>query len=428
VGSGLVAGLIPALQSINPELTPALKMGALGAINARSRLRSSLVVLQAGLSVVLLVGALLFVRSLKKVEGLDIGFDRDRVLTAGPHFQSNEVWKDPTVPSRLAQLADRIGRIPGVERTSLTSMEPMAGFSWASFYTEHDSLFSRPRWMPTYTSVSATYFETVGLRFVHGAGFPPDAQARGTGGVVVNEEMARGLWPGQNPLGQCIHFISRSRPCYNVIGVVEDGRMGSVIEAPSPIYFLSLADLPDTTFRVAYDVVVRFDPARLTTVSSSIRQLIKAEFPNATPSLKTMSDRLAPQYRPWRLGASLFTAFGLLALAVAIVGIYSTVSYGVNQRVHEFGVRIALGARVADVLRVVTGEGLRTVAVGIAVGIALALAAGRLIGSLLYGVHANDPLSMASVAIVLLVVGGVAALLPAWRAARVDPVIALRAD
>jgi predicted permease len=427
VGAGCLAGLVPALQSIDPELTPALKTGAISTTAARSKLRSSLVMVQAGLSVVLLVGALLFVRSLRNVQSLDIGFDRDRLLTTGPTFQNSDMWKDPTIPARLAELAGRVARVPGVQRSALASMAPMYGFSWADFFTEHDSLGSRPHWMPTYTSVGAHYFETTGLRFLRGRGFP-DGKANGTHGVVVNEEMAHGLWPGRDPLGQCIHFGSRTAPCYTVIGVVENGRMTSVLESPSPMYYLSLSDLPDTTFNPAYHVLVRMDPTRLAAISTAVRSLIKAEFPASTPVLRSMNDQLDPQYRPWRLGASLFTAFGLLALAVAVVGIYGTVSYGVNQRVHEFGVRIALGARITDVLHTVVGEGLRTVAIGVAIGIVLALAAGRLVGSLLYGVRAYDPLSIVSVAIALLVVGAAAALVPAWRAARVDPVIALRAD
>jgi ABC-type antimicrobial peptide transport system permease subunit len=158
------------------------------------------------------------------------------------------------------------------------------------------------------------------------------------------------------------------------------------------------------------------------------RVLIREEFPGSIPIVTWLADELEPQYRPWRLGATLFTAFGVLALIVAVVGIYSTVAYGVTQRIHEFGVRIALGAQLSDVLRLVIGEGLRTVAIGIACGVVLALLAGRFIASLLYGVTPGDPGAIAVVVVTLLVVGTVAALIPAWRAARVDPVTALRAD
>ena len=141
-----------------------------------------------------------------------------------------------------------------------------------------------------------------------------------------------------------------------------------------------------------------------------------------------MSDALEPQYRPWRLGATLFSTFGILALVIAAVGIFSTVSYSVSQRTHEFGVRVALGARIGDVVRLVIAEGLRTVALGVAIGIVLSLAAGRMIESLLYGIKPSSPVVMMLVAGILLGVAAIAALAPAWRAARVDPVTALRTE
>jgi ABC-type antimicrobial peptide transport system permease subunit len=144
--------------------------------------------------------------------------------------------------------------------------------------------------------------------------------------------------------------------------------------------------------------------------------------------MTSMAQVIEPDYRPWKLGATLFTLFGMLALVVASVGIYSSVSYAVSQRTHEFGVRVALGARTSDILRQVLGEGLRTVALGIVLGILMALAAGRLVASLLYGVAASDPAAMATVALLLLVISALAALAPAWRAAGADPVGALRAD
>jgi ABC-type antimicrobial peptide transport system permease subunit len=175
-------------------------------------------------------------------------------------------------------------------------------------------------------------------------------------------------------------------------------------------------------------VIARSSSDDLAPGVSALRELMRQEFPGSIPSIHSLDERLDPQYRPWRLGATLFSAFGALALIVAVVGIYSTVSYGVNQRLHEFGVRVALGARVGDVIRLVVGQGVRTVAVGVAIGVLLSLAAGKLIASLLYGVSPRDPLALAVVVAVLLATGALAALMPAWRAARVDPVGALRSD
>jgi ABC-type antimicrobial peptide transport system permease subunit len=175
-------------------------------------------------------------------------------------------------------------------------------------------------------------------------------------------------------------------------------------------------------------IIVRCDARVRSLVVGEIRRAMQREFSAGYPVIRQMSEAIEPQYRPWKLGATLFSLFGALALLVAAVGIYSTVSYSVNQRAHEFGVRIALGARVGDILRQVVGDGVRTVVIGVAVGILLALAAGRLIASLLYGVAPSDPVVMLVVATVLVAIAVIAALSPAWRAARVDPVVALRTE
>jgi putative ABC transport system permease protein len=284
-------------------------------------------------------------------------------------------------------------------------------------------------WMPTVTTVGTGYFATTGTRIVRGSDFTAVEGPSAPRAVVVNEEMARGLWPRRDALGQCMRFVTRSAACYTVIGVVEDSRMSTVIEDPAPKYYLPAGRLPDSAhMATATVVVVRVSPEHLGEAEAGIRALIRSEFPGGSPVLKTMRERLEPQYRPWRLGAVLFTAFGITALIVALVGIYSTVSYDVTQRIHEFGVRTALGAGVSDVLKLVVGQAVYTASIGVALGIGLALAASRLIMSLLYGVSPGDPLMLASVALALMATAGVAALIPALRATRVDPVIALRAD
>jgi putative ABC transport system permease protein len=224
-----------------------------------------------------------------------------------------------------------------------------------------------------------------------------------------------------------MRFETETAPCYTIIGVVENARRGQVIEQPNAQYYLPIDNPPPRTFSTP-TMIVRADPRRLPAIVGEVRGMLKREWPAGVPQMVRMSDQLEPQYRPWKLGATLFSAFGLLALLVAAIGIYSTVSYGVTQRTHEFGVRLALGARIGDVLRLVIGEGMRTVAIGVAIGIALALAAGRLIASLLYGIEPSNAFVIAGVSVVLLGVAIIAALAPAWRAARVDPVNALRTE
>ena len=431
IGLGMLAGLIPALHAANPELTGALKTGAGSGAVQHSRIRASLVVAQSALSLILLAGALLFVRSLGNVRQLDIGFDASSLVTATARFDDRARSRDSTFPVRLAELAERLTHVNGIEHVGLMSMPPMTGYSTLRWYTETDSSRAHPGFLITASGVSREYFAAAGLSVRRGQIFPTAPGSTTPASVVISESMAKAVWPGREPIGQCVRFGTPTDVCYRVIGIVENARMGAIIERESIAqYYLPLDNLPTAAKGIlgGYYAVLRVAPQRYAGVSSEVRSLIRQHFPGGIPVLIRLSDYIEPQYRPWRLGAMLFTVFGILALVVAVIGIYSTVSYGVNQRVHEFGVRIALGATLGDVLRLVVGMGMRAVSLGVAGGIILALIAGRLVTSLLYGVDPRDPIVLGSVALLLLAVGVVATLAPAWRAARVDPVTALRSD
>jgi len=431
LASGLVAGFLPALQASRPVLTSALKSGARDGGRHRSRLRTGLVAVQAALSVTLLVGAALFVQSLRNVRGLDLGFDQDRLVFASLEFLEGEAPPRPVIVAALRDMASRLAAQPGVERVGRTGMEPMRGFSITELFADDfslESVRSNPEATPYSASVTPGYFEAVGLRFIRGRTMAGGDVDGGPPEVVVNEAMARLVWPGRDPLGRCMRFVKPENPCYTVVGIVENSRWGYVIEPePKPQFFLPLGNLPSPghSGRV---LVVRAEPGAAKQIAAQVRALLAEAFPGADVQVRRMLENLEPEYRPWRLGATLFTAFGFLALLVAVVGIYSTVSYGVSQRTHELGVRAALGARRADVLRLVVGEGLRTVALGTVLGIGLALAAGRLVSAMLYGVRAGEPLALLVVSCVLLAVAALAAAAPAWKAGRIDPMTALRAD
>jgi putative ABC transport system permease protein len=431
IGAGLIAGLIPALQSANPELTSALKLGAGSGVAQHSRLRAFLVIAQSALSVLLLIGAVLFVRSLANVRGIDIGFDARRLVTATVRFDDHPRSSDPTLEPRLAEVAERVSRLNGVEQVALASIPPMAGFSTLDYFTDADPGGSNPRFFATVTAVSPGYFGAAGIRILRGDDFPRATASSMTYDVIVNDAMAKRLWPGRNAIGQCMRFLKRTEPCYRVLGIVENSRRGRILEKETAAqYYLPLGNIPSPgrNYLRGYYIAFRIGPERYGAIGNEVRALIRQQFPGGIPVLTRLSDYIEPEYRPWRLGAFLFTGFGILALSIAVIGIYSTVSYGVNQRIHEFGVRIALGATLSNILKIVVAESVRTVAIGIALGVALAIIAGRLIASLLYGVVPSDPVVIASVAGVLLAVGALAALGPAWKAARVDPVSALRTD
>lgn len=421
---GLVIGIIPALQSSPPDLTRALKEGAREGAVHRSRLRRGLVVVQAAFSLVLLVGASLFVRSLQNVRALDTGYDSDRLLFGTVRFDPDKRIPQRALAATMAELEARLRGRPGVEGVARSQFVPMQAISAMSFfYGSGDSSAALGNRHPTHQVVSAGFFSTVGMRIVRGQPF--DGASRQ---VVVNETAARLLWPNGEALGQCMRFSKRDNPCYTVVGVSENARQNSVIEeGERPQFYLPLENRPDTTVHGS-TLIVRATSAGVTPATTEMTSTLRQAFPTGEVRVQPMTETLEPEYRPWVLGARLFTAFGLLALLVALIGIYSTVSYGVTQRTHEFGVRIALGARVADVLSLVVGEGVRLVAVGVAAGVALALAAGKLIASMLYGVSPGDPVTLVVVASIMLATAVAAALMPAWRAARLDPVRALRSD
>lgn len=428
VTSGLVAGLVPAFQSSRLSLTGALKSGAPGGGRQHARLRGALVAAQAALSVVLLVGATLFVRSLRNVQALDIGYDADRLLFGDVRFADGARPPRPVVAAGSREVVQQLEGRPGIEAVARSAFTPMQGLSWIDFYSGADSAGSFAGDAPTMTAVSAGYFRATGIRLLRGTAFRDGGAASPPDEIVVNDAAARLLWPGREALGQCVRFRTRDGPCYTVSGVVETVRLDRVIEARAAAQiYLPLGNAVVSGWSGG-TIIVRARAGAGAAAAAALTAALKQAFPTGEPRVTSMTENLEPEYRPWRLGASLFTAFGLLALGVALVGIYSTVSYSVTQRSHEFGVRVALGASLADILRQVVGEGLRTVALGVAAGVALALAAGRLVAALLFGVTPGDPAALVEVSAVLLAVSALAALLPAWRAARADPVVALRAD
>jgi putative ABC transport system permease protein len=422
VATGVFAGLIPALQSTDPDLANALKAGSREGSPQRSRLRSTLVAAQAALSVLLLVGAALFVKSLRNVRGLDLGYTTDQLVFAELQFEDSDKERNVRVAAALSELAARLRSAPGVEQVALASDQPMTDINFLTYFADGASQSNEA--LGTFLAVSPEFFTASGTRLLEGNGF---SGVKGAREVVVNDAFVEALWPGQDAIGKCLRFEKRDAPCYAVTGVVQTARRDQLIESRKPQYYLSLNSMP-TTMWTARTLVVRTAPGATIPVANEVRRTLRNSFPGGTPRITRMADALEQQYRPWRLGAMLFAIFGGLALIVATIGIYSSVSYGVSQRVHEFGVRVALGAGASDVMQHVIGQGLRTVTAGILLGVALTFAAGRLVASLLYNVSPSDPGAIIAVATLLVGVSILAAFSPAWRAARVDPMVALRAD
>jgi predicted permease len=418
---GIAGGVAPALQAHRQNVVDGLKTGAREGVYQKSHLRSALLLVQAALSIVLIAGAGLFVRSLGNVRAIDLGYAVDSLafVSAGTARNAQEQQQYHAI---IMQLGERMSREPGVIALASSSAEPMR--SWGGVAMKlpgRDSLprISGPEQFAQYLAVSPQFFSTVGMRIVAGREFAENEPANA---VIVNEKMAQVYWPGQNAIGQCIIFMaSETDPCTYVVGVTENAHKWRIVEEPNMQYFR-----PTTEGSV---LVLRIDPARWPTIAARALTELKSLVPRVpSNAVVRMSDRFENELRPWRTGASLFTAFGILALVVAAIGIYSVIAYGVSHRIHEMGVRIALGARARDVISLVIGDGMRVVVLGVLIGLGITLALGHFVASLLYGVTARDPGVMIAAAVTLFIVGIVAALLPAWRASRVDPVTALRAD
>jgi len=268
------------------------------------------------------------------------------------------------------------------------------------------------------------------MRVVAGRDFERSDLEGGAPVIVVNQALSKALWPGESPLDKCLIIQTKSDPCRRVVGVVSDAHQGRLMDETSLHFYLLWGQVgKDRLPTELPNLLLRVNPDRRSTLIPLIQHELRAQGGGAMfVRVQDYQAIVAALFRPWRMGAAVFSAFGLLALVVAAVGVYSVIAYMVGLRLHEMGVRIALGAQAADVLRLVLGELFKLVVIGIVLGVALAVALSRLVASLLYGISARDPLTLSVAAFVLLGVGLLASFLPARRAAKVDPVEALRSE
>jgi putative ABC transport system permease protein len=424
--TGIVAGWVPAVRGSTLELTHSLKTAALHGTADRSILPTILVGAQAALSVLLLVGAALCVASLMNVQRLRIGFDVTRLAYARISLPEGQRADTGAFANDMRAAGDRVRGVPGVEAVAFARNEPMTWPGRLVLYTATDSsgAGNGPDAVPNY--VSGNFFNAIGSRFLRGRTFS-DSSSSSANLVVVNQALARAFWPDRDPIGECVRIQQRNGPCLTVSGVVADAIVQQLTEQPTPQLYLPIFQSVRGQ-RPPSVMVIRADAQRLEFAMAQAARALHDEFPRGEPSVVSMGDRLAPQYRPWRLGATLFSVFGVLALAVAALGIYGNVAHSVAQRRHEIGIRIALGATYRDIIKDVVGRGVRPVVIGGVVGAASAIVGARLISSLLYGVVPWNPFLIASVVSTLVLVAALAAFTPGWRASRIDPVRAMAAD
>jgi predicted permease len=425
----LLTTLGPALKATRSDLASMLKSGAREGFGDRSRAQTGLLVLQVSLSVVLLIGTALFVQSLDNVHSVRLGYDARPVLEVIADFRGVE----PEGAGRgLARrrLLEQARALPGVAYAT--------GVNSGLFRTNTADLR-----VPGIDSVPALgrfnfqiggpdYFNVMQTRILRGRAFTDADRAGSQLVTVVSEAMGRALWPGRDPLGQCIHVafgagptVDRS-PCTTVVGVAENTAQQNVGDDPRFMYYLPME-------QVASDGLATM-LLRLSGPSAEVHmERVRRDLTLAMPGdgfvvVRPLQEVVDDQSRSWRLGAALFLAFGGLAFVVAIVGLYGVISYNVAGRMHELGVRAALGARPPALVTMVVGQGIRFALVGVTVGVGLSLLAARWVEPLLFRQSATDPATYLGVAGTMIVVAAAASLAPARRAARADPSVALRAE
>ncbi|MEO7363266.1 MAG: FtsX-like permease family protein, partial [Gemmatimonadaceae bacterium] len=425
---GFLAGLVPALQATRPDLITALKSSVRDGGRRSSKLRTSLLITQAALSVVLLVGAGVFVRSLRSVESVDTGFDISQLSFATIRYDRELGSHNKDIGAGLPVVAEQIRRLSGVETVALAGNVPMWGFSFDElFLPGRDSLPPAGKMSRILAYISPDYFKAVGLQVLRGRDFS-DADVRGSELVIaMNENMAKNFWPGEDPLTKCVIVGERTAPCRRVVAIVSPAHFSSVIEDPSMLYYLPLSQAAEDW--AAGALVIRSAPGKASQVAALVHPVLQQFFGDwALPRVVTMEELIAPQMRPWRTGAALFTAAGMLALLVAAIGVYSSVAYTISQRTREMGVRAALGASSGNIMRLVVSEGVRVITIGIALGVLASLALGSIVSSMLYNTSPRDPFVLVASTTTLLLVTIIACSIPAWRAARIDPLQALSAE
>ena len=415
-------GLAPALQSTRINLLPSLKdeAGVQGQRSRRIGLRDALVVSQLALSLVLLVGAALFVRSLRNAISFDPGFVAQNLLIASIETRGASLNKQQG-QAFYQQAVERAGSLPGVQAVTLTAIAPLGGGGQRRGVEFEGYQPQKNEDTETNTNViGLNYFSTMGIPVVAGRDFNAQDREGGPSAVIVNEEVARRYYGG-NALGKRLKIGSDS-PFSEIVGVVRNAKYRNLREQSLPFIYIPLGQ----EHHAGMVLMVRTagDPAALVASVRSEMRALNKDVP--VFSVQTMEERIGGQLAADRMIAVLLSVFAGGALLLAAIGIYGVMGYAVAQRTHEIGIRIALGAEQRDILRLVLGQGVLLILIGAGVGLALAFAATRVLQSLLFGVSATDPLTFAVVLLVLVGVALLACYLPARRATKVDPLVALR--
>jgi predicted permease len=421
--TGIVFGLAPALDASKLDLVPSLKLDAQASQRERRfNLRSLLVVTQVALSFVLLIGAGLFVRSLKRVQAINVGYQSEHVLVAtlDPSLHGYDRVKGQQLYSSLLE---RVRGLPGVRSATLAAtVSPNPG---GSRIEDSVQIEGRPGQIDgvavDFNRVGPDYFATMEMPLTRGRDFTAQDRQGSPDIAIINETMARTLFPHEDPLGKRFRFGTEG-PFTEIVGVARDGKYRSLREEPVPVLYVPFL----MTYRPEMSLLVRSDrePAELSVAVRHELEGLDSRMPFF--HVRTLEQQVHDATSQERAAALLTSLFGGLALLLATIGIYGVMSYAVTQRTRDIGIRMALGAQVGDVLKLVLKNGMMLAVIGVIVGIGGAFALTRLVRSMLFGITPTDVLTFAVVTAGLLFVAFIACYLPARRATKVDPLVALR--
>jgi len=420
----LLIGMAPVLHARHRSVVQML--GGTRHTGRTSRVRTWLLAAQLSLSVALLIGAGLFVRSLQNARGLHLGYDVEPIVVVNEHRRGDQRMPGAAWIELERRLSETAAHLPGAIAASPAASIPFWGYEGYPLATDQqpkEQVSALGNFV--LQSGSADYFRTMGTRITRGRGFTQDDRFDSPPVAAVSEGMARALWPGRDPLGQCLFiYVGPNPPCRTVIGVVEETHIQSLVDEREHTYYVPLSQLQHATGTILVRVAGRGED-----FVETVRQGLQPTMPgDAYVTAVPFSTMLAAPMRSWTLGATMFVGFGLLALVVAAVGLYSVIAYGIAQRRREIAIRLALGSTRQGVLRFVLSVGLTSVIASIALGCAIAFSAAGWIAPLLFRVSARDPVVYLVVGAGLFVVAVIATCMPARAAMRLDPNRVLRAE
>lgn len=425
LATGIIFGLAPALQASRADVLPALKDETAGGSYSRSRLRSLFVIGQVAVSLVLLVSTGLFLRSLQHARGLDPGLNPENVLNVGFDL-SIQGYDEARGKQFYTQLMERARALPGVESVALSRNVLLTGSSMEMGISVegYEPPAGDQSFDTDFNVVSQKYFSSLGIRILRGRDFDERDREGAARVGIINETMARRFWPGEEAVGKRFYLgpISQGETV-EIIGVARDGKYRTLGEDPRPYFYLSSMQ----EYQPQMTLHLRTAEGNSASVLAGLRQEVDS-IDRTIPFLDVMplARAIGVSLIPIKVASTVAGFFGLVGLILAAVGIFGIVSYTVTQRTREIGIRTALGAQRADVLRLIIGQGMRLAIIGVVVGLLASIAVTRLLTSLLYGISATDAVTFIIVAVLLIFIALIASYIPARRATRVDPMTALR--